>query len=452
VINPWFVRRVSYPWLFKVFTGESGRGIMDHVARWETQSRWPAERHAEEAWKRVQRLLRHAWDHSPLHRERMQAAGAEPGDLKGWDDFARLPRMTREDLDEGLEGFLADNISPSHRTKTRSSGSTGRPAWFWIDRGRAPLNFANYHLNMRWMGAEVGNRQAWMWPDAHGPSGRGTWQKRFASRLLNRLLLMSPDLSDDVLRIFHERLMRFRPGLIVSFPTRVAYFLKFCERHGLQAPQVPRMISTGECLTPEQRRWFSDAFGTEIFDRYGSIELGDVAHECGAHEGLHINTHRVWVETVDAPGLEGDQRMLVITDLDNLSTPFIRYEVGDLGRLWPTESTNACPCGRTLPRLASVTGRVRDALEAPSGNAYARVVYVKTAQSVPGVGTFQIIQRKPNRLVFRTVVDERFPEDGCDQLARHLNRMTRGEFEIDVEIVDEIPLSPSGKLKIVIRE
>ncbi|MBN1478295.1 phenylacetate--CoA ligase family protein [Candidatus Sumerlaeota bacterium] len=452
MINPWTVRHVVYPWVFPLLKRAPGRRIMRLVERWEEQSRWPPERHAEESLRRIQGLVRHAFENVPLYREKYRAAGVEPGDIRTWEDFSRLPRLTRDDLHGDREHILAGNVAARDRQFHHSSGSTGVPATFWIDRERASLIFANYHLNMRWIGSEVGERQAWLWPDQRGPRGRGTRLRRFQMRLLNRIFLISPTLDDEPMAYFHRRLTRFRPELLVSFPTRMAYFLRFCRRHGLSVPQIPRLLSTGETLHDHQRTDFAEAFGAEVYDRYGSIELGDIAHECTAHEGLHINSHRVNVETVPVEGLDGDQGMMVITDLDNLATPFIRYECGDIGQLWPEGTRHACPCGRTLPRLVRVLGRVRDAIESPSGRVYSRVVYSRVAREIPGIRLHQIIQRPPNTLVYRCQVDSEFPEDGRELIARVFAEKTDHEFQIEVEVVDHLEMTPSGKLKMLIRE
>ena len=95
---------------------------------------------------------------------------------------------------------------------------------------------------------------------------------------------------------------------------------------------------------------------------------------------------------------------------------------------------------------------MRDAIESPSGRIYARVTYSRVAREVPGVRLFQIIQRPPSTLVFRCQVDERFPENGREEIARIFSAKTRGEFQIDVEVVEKLEMSPSGKLNLLIRE
>ncbi|MBN1477406.1 phenylacetate--CoA ligase family protein, partial [Candidatus Sumerlaeota bacterium] len=446
------VRNVMYPWVFPLAKKTPGRSIMQHVRRWEEHSRWPLERQREHAWQRLRTLISHAYENVPLYQELYQSVGAEPGDISSWEDFHRLPLLRREHLTERLDDLTAQNIPQRSRERHRTSGSTGIAASFWIDRSRSALIFANYHLNMRWLDFEVGERAIWLWPDTVGPRGRGTWGRRIQSRLLKRRLFLSPDLSDEHMEVFHRWFVSWRPRMLVAFPTRVVHYLKFCRKRGLKIPQVELMISTGESLHEWQREEFESALGCTVVDRYGSVELGDIAQECLRQQGLHINTHRVWVETVPAEGLEPGQGMLVLTDLDNLSTPFIRYQSGDIGELWPEESTADCPCGRKLPRIARVLGRVTDIVESPSGKIHTRLLFSSTVREVPGIIAFQVVHRAPRTLIFRCQPGNGFPGDGAEKISRILGEKTHHEFDISVELVDELKLTPSGKLRTVIRE
>lgn len=451
-LGPWLVQHVVYPCVFPLFKRASGRRIMPLVREWEERERWPPERHAEDALRRIQALARHAWEHVPLYREKFAAVGAEPGDLRTWEDFARLPRLTRDDLDQRAADLVADNVPPHRRGRHRTSGSTGRATSFWIDHDRAPLIFATYHHNQRWLGFEAGRRQLIFWPDTVGPRGRKTWSKRLQWRLLNRRFITSPDLDPDTLDYLHRAFLRFRPEVFLSFPTRIAVFIRHCQRRGLELPRVRAIITTGETLFDHQRALFAEAFGAEVFNRYGSIEAGDIAHECGAHQGLHINAHRVWVEVVPEEGLEPGLGRILITDLDNRATPFLRYECGDLGRLWPAETTHACPCGRTLPRLAEISGRITDILEGPSGRIYTRLAFTSAVREIPGIHAFQVVHRRPRTLILRVQTDGNFPADGPERLAQLVTAKTHGEFEVGVEQAAELAMTASGKLRVLITE
>jgi phenylacetate-CoA ligase len=451
-LGPWFVRHVTYPWLFGVLRGVSGRRIMDHVAECERRARWPLERQREAAWKRIAALMRHAFDHVPLWRAKFQSIGAEPGDIRTWEDYARLPELTRADLRDRQADIVADNVPLRARRLMKTSGTSSTPAEVWIDKARDPLHYATVHFNQRFMGFEVGERNLLLWGDRGPPRGRHTWGRRLQSRLLNRVFYGCAMLDEPILDEFHRLLVRFRPALLTVFPARLLVFVQHCRAKRLPLPPVPSIISTGETLLGEHRRLFADAFGAEVYDRYGSIELGDVAHECRAHGGMHINTHRCWVEVVPHEDVDEGHGRIVVTDLDNRSTPLLRYDVGDIGQLWPEETTDPCPCGRTLPRLAEIGGRVAEFIRGPSGRAYLRGIFWKALEAAPGILDYQVIHRRPRTLIFRCQCDSGFPEDGPDRIVRLLRERTCGEFEISVERCSTLRRTAAGKLRRLITE
>lgn len=451
-MNPWLVKNFLYPTVFPIIRGASGRTIIPTAERWEERAKWAPERARQDTFERIQKMVAHAHANVPFYRKRYQAIGFEPGDLKTWEDFAKLPVVKKSDLILNLDEMTAENIPAERRELHQTSGSTGEPTKFWIDKDRYTLVFANAHMNLRWIGMEVGERQSWMWPAKNGPTGRSTWSRRLPARLINRQLLLSPNVDEDVMAIIHGRMKRFRPKSMVSFPTRIVHYIHFLESRGIDPIRMQGIICTGETLFSHQRRDFKAKLRSPIFNRYGSIEMGDIAHECTAHEGMHVNTHRVWVETTPEPTLSEKLGMIVATDLDNLATPFIRYETGDIGEMWDEGTTHDCPCGLRLPRIADVQGRVRDVLEAPSGRIYERLVYSHIADDTPGINLFQVVRKGPKDLTVRVQVDERFPADGREQIIRNLNGRTNGEFDITVELVDEIETTVSGKLRLLVRE
>ncbi|MBN1476829.1 phenylacetate--CoA ligase family protein [Candidatus Sumerlaeota bacterium] len=452
-IGPWVVRHVMYPHVFGLLRKVSGKSIMAHVARFEEQSRWPPERRAEHTLTRIRELFQHAWDHVPIWREKLTSIGAEPGDIRTWEDFARVPRLKRDEVRNRLDDCLADNVPEDQRILCRSSGSSGERLCFWADRARDPLHHATVHLNHRWVGIEVGEREAMLWADVGLPFGRRSWHKRLPLRLLNRMFFSTQRLDEEMLNLFHRRVSRFRPRLLTVFPTLLAVYIRHCHERGLRPPRPRAIISTGEMLSAANRSLFEEALGAPVFDRFGSVELGDIAHECEAHEGMHINAHRVWVEVLPIEGLDESMGALAVTDLDNRALPLIRYETGDLGRLWPSETTHRCPCGRTLPRLEAMMGRFIEVVRGPSGRHWPQLCFtILPHLRVPGILNMQIVHRPPRTIICRCQTEQGFPGDGPARIAEVIHENTDREFDVSVELTDDLIRTPTGKLRRLIIE
>src|SRR5262249_36293897 len=137
-------------------------------------------------------------------------------------------------------------------------------------------------------------------------------------------------------------------------------FARYLEERGRTAYRPHSLITSAEVLEEEDRAVLERVFGCEVFNRYGCREVSVVASECEAHSGLHTMAEGLYIE-IDIggrPAAPGQTGGILVTDLLNGAMPLIRYRIGDLGA-W---ADGPCPCGRGLPRLRNVAGRVTDFL------------------------------------------------------------------------------------------
>jgi phenylacetate-CoA ligase len=194
-------------------------------------------------------------------------------------------------------------------------------------------------------------------------------------------------------------------------------------------------------------------FGAPVFNRYGTSELGGIACSCGHDPRLHMSalTHLVEVLRADGePCGPGETGEVVITHLANRAMPLIRYRIGDLAVPGPTDP---CRCGRTLPSIAEVSGRVLDAFVRSDGTvlsgSYVRSFYPSTK----GLRQFQIVQLTPTRVQVRLVERPEIAGDVAQRRAnvrvieQHLQRALGRDCQATFEFLDEIPRERSGKFR-----
>jgi phenylacetate-CoA ligase len=221
----------------------------------------------------------------------------------------------------------------------------------------------------------------------------------------------------------------------------------------------PRIIFTGgEVVTQESRIIAKKAFGVEPFETYGSVEFGDLAFECNEHCGLHTITDSVLIEFVDENGeyvSPREQGEIVVTGLWNRVMPLIRYRIGDLGI--PTDEK--CPCGRSWPLIKSIQGRSNDYLVLRDGRKISylylqRVVFHKILrENIFAIAQYQIIQDRMDRIVLKIVKGREFTPEILERIRESLEKEfdKLGEkFEVLTEIVDEIPMTRTGKRRILV--
>jgi phenylacetate-CoA ligase len=182
-----------------------------------------------------------------------------------------------------------------------------------------------------------------------------------------------------------------------------------------------------------------------VFNRYGCREVSVVASECAAHRGLHIMAEGLYVEieTPRGPAAPGEMGAILVTDLLNHAMPLIRYRIGDLGA-W---ADGTCPCGRGLPRLERVAGRVTDFLVGCDGRLVSGV-YLATfvVAQRPSLGQVQIHQQRAGAVTYRIKPGRNFDQLSDLEYLRTTTRRYLGEQAlIDGEVVEELPVEPSGK-------
>ena len=189
-----------------------------------------------------------------------------------------------------------------------------------------------------------------------------------------------------------------------------------------------------------------EVFDCRVFNRYGCREVSLIASECGEHNGLHTMAEGLYVEVIrgDQPAQPGELGAVLVTDLLNRAMPLIRYRIGDMA----VPAAGPCPCGRGLPRLQSVQGRVTDFLVGTDGRLVSgAALTVLVVAKRPSLGQVQIWQDTRGRVLYKIAKRE---GDGLDTADREfLDRQTKlylgQDAKIECELVEALPSEPSGK-------
>ena len=91
----------------------------------------------------------------------------------------------------------------------------------------------------------------------------------------------------------------YKPYLFEAYTASAVHFAKLLQSEHTADLHIPALIGSAETLYPEHRKFMEEVFHTHFFNRYGSREVGNVAHECEQHQGLHINEESYYVEVTN---------------------------------------------------------------------------------------------------------------------------------------------------------
>src|SRR5262245_32968401 len=370
-------------------------------------------------WTRLQALLRHAHERCPFYRRRF--GDIRPGDLRCLEDLRRLPILEKRDIQEHGAEMIAQGWPADDLIRNQTGGSTGTPISFYLCKDRKCSRAAATLRHNAWAGWQVGDRAAVIWGAPRDQPGDSFRDRLRGTLVREPLWLDTSAVTEESLIAFHKQLWRYRPTVIQAYARSAVLFARYVAENRL-TPYRPRsLVTSAEVLEPADRELLEEVFGCPVYNRYGCREFSVIASECPAHTGMHVMAEGLFVEieTPAGPARPGEMGSLLITDLLNPAMPMIRYRIGDLGS-WASQP---CPCGRRLPLLQEVAGRVTDFLVGGDGRLVSGV-YLATyvVAQRPSLGQVQIVQTRAGEVVYRVC-----PGPGFDAAAdgEYLRRATR---------------------------
>jgi phenylacetate-CoA ligase len=440
---------------FEAFRGRPTVPLLRYLQ--ETERRSPAELRDLQAGL-LRRLVRHAYHHTAFYRRTLDERGLTPEDFATPADLARLPLLERPVLRASIDDRTADAPPLPVITKT-TSGSSGEPVTVRYNAESRHWRDAIRWRGYGWGGYEIGMRALHYW--GAGPAAGSTWwkqKKTRVDRLVKRDLYL--DCTPRGEAALHEavaEIRRFKPHVMVAYASGAAALARFVNDRGLRTWDAFPVLTGAEGLLKADRMAIDAAFGP-AFDTYGCREVMLIGSECEAHDGLHTSMENLIVEIVVRepdgsvraanPGETGE---IVVTDLHNLACPMIRYVNGDLA---VARGDAPCRCGRGLVRIGPIEGRVTETLHDGAGNAVGGLVFNILFAAIGGVArNFQVVQRLDRSLVLKVVpmTGPGLPERETQILRDYIARYVPG-VPLTIEAVDEIPLTPAGKRRVVVVE
>jgi len=426
---------------------KSGNTIknLNHLRR----TQWFSKSEIKEyQWKKLISLLRYAKKNVPYYKNLL-----EDIDLKNLDveEFRKIPFLDKKKIKDNFDEIISEEYERSDLKHNSTSGSTGERLEFYKDMKKIKkgdhLRPATDLRSWEWAGIELWDRKIKLW-GLHPDIPRSLdLKEKLSDWLKNRKFLSAYDMKEETMEKYRKKINNYRPKLIISQPSVMYTFSNYLNSSGLEIHRPKAITLSAETLYPYQRKVIKDVFDCEIFNRYGSREFGDIAHECEYHNGLHVYSERVYLEVIDEEGEPcepGELGELIVTDLDNYGFPFIRYKIGDLA----IRAEDGCECGRGLPLLGSIEGRKWDIIVCPNGNYLTGTFWL--IKDIEGINEFKIIQEDYDQLRIELVINEKFSETEKSKLNKRVKDNCGEEMNAEINVVDDIPRQKSNKRRPII--
>lgn len=399
--------------------------------------------------ERLQHMLPHAYEHSPLVRSAWETAGVHPRDISSLADFfERAPFIDKSDIDHWRRnrrdpwGGLLCLPDSELTTILSSSGTTAEPTlspqrWAPSD-GPVPAGLSR---DLWMMGVRPGDFMMMVIFTFRGPAF-GMAQQFGATPIL-------VDYDADDMARFCELSLRYRPTALYNLSSVIVLAMaEACERGGYDPADVfasyRAVVQAGEPLSAKARS-VVESWHTPMFVH---TSVGDVgtAFECPEHDGLHFWEDDTLAENVDLSGRaavdDRERGELVATALVNGTTPLIRYRSDDIVRL----TRDACECGRTHARLWPV-GRKADVVVV-DGRTILPIDVWPAVESVDAcdLGLFQVIREAPKMDRLRLRVGHHAPDAHRDAVRDEVTSSVESQLGVvaEIELVSDAELLRLG--------
>jgi phenylacetate-CoA ligase len=430
--------------LLPAYDRARGRRYVERRSFLERSQWWSAERVREFQWTELKKLLAHVFASVPYLRQKYRAAGIALEDLRGWDDFRQLPSLTRAEIN----AHGPDLCSTAYKGRLlphATGGSTGVPTRFFRTYESYDWRTAAKDRAYSWTGWHLGEPALYLWGAPVGSvSWRQSWKTRAYEAVQRQLIVNTFSQSDELWDDVYSRALRFRPVLVAGYVSSLEAFVAYLQRTKRTIPGVRCAIAAAEPLYEDARRRVEQGLGVPLFNTYGSREFMSIGGECERQDGLHIHAENLVVETRDHNGHAPSE--ILITDLHNYGMPFVRYESGDLGRVTDT----SCRCGRGLPLLHAIEGRVLDALRTADGRTVPGEFFPHLLKDIPELAQYRVEQKSTDRLVISAVLTRPLTERSEGLLRREIGKVFGSGTVYELQPVTHIPALSSGKRRITV--
>jgi phenylacetate-CoA ligase len=392
--------------------------------------------------RKLKALLRHAYANVPYYHRILRNNGFRPTDFNRLEDMQKIPILKRSSLRLKPEELLSQNLGMRQLVACVTSGTTAAPLRFYVTKAETPWHVAAELRGYGWAGYRPGDKLVHIRRVC--PGGVLNRPLERLRRLVSKgKLLNTFNLSEKTLASFSLTMQRFKPDYVLGNAASTNILATFLLQNGTHRIHPRGVFTYGQQLLPHYRRAIEKAFNCRVYDLYGSTEVSHIASQCGSHEGHHVTDENVFVE-IERDGeaaAPGEQGKVLITSLNGYATPFIRYDIGDIGRILRDE----CPCGRKLT-LFSPIGREYEYFVHSDGT-FTFFRDVQTVFEDLPIKDFQIVQQTYDEIVIKIVPKQGYEQGHTDFILKNIDYLIADIANVRVELVDSLPLTGFGKVR-----
>ena len=402
--------------------------------RFLDKSQWFSLRELEQyQFSQLQKIITHAYENVEYYTNLFHENNLTPIDFKCLDDLKKIPLLNKSILKKSFNSLIAKNAGKYHPKLYTTSGSTGEPVKFYLDKPSNVLEFCYYYRYWKWAGYKIGDKFVELANDFFVNHEKFSGNLYHYNKLTRSLKMNTNLLSEDTALEFAECIRKFKPDFLFGVSSGIYCLALLFQQCGIDNIRFKAVFSHADMMLDSYRELIEEIFKCNVFDSYGHMERTVSICQCDKGK-YHFNSEYGIMEILDAePNADGTGVIgkVVGTSLHNFAMPFLRYEIGDYIEV--PLSHQPCECGRNLPVIKKIHGRQDDAVITPSGKIVTELFTL--FDEIQGVDLGQVIQETKTRIHLKIAKNAFFTDKSEQEILALLNKIIGTDMDITKEYV-----------------
>lgn len=388
------------------------------------------------------KLIIHSYDNVRFYKRWFREHDLSLDDFKRISDIKKLPILTKKKVRKNYSDFISLNSKKFMPQLLMTSGSTGIPFRFFLDKLALVKEVASYKRQWRIYNHKLGDRRAILRGSLvyeHETEKDILWKYSFRNKSIH---FNTFHMNEINCKKIIEKILEFRPRLLQAYPMALYILSQYVKKYRVEFPSLRFIHFSSESYTSIHRDFIKQQFTCPILDRYGQSEIVLNAYECKSENGYHVEEENNILELLDKNNeqvSEGETGRIIGTNLYNYSMPLIRYSTEDLAVMGNFE----CDCGRHTKKLQSIQGRILDQIITEdrsliSGISFYHYWKHRISEKIPNVLFVQIIQPKIDEIIVKILPSKSYSKRDEDTIIRELKKFV-GNLKISFEYINKRP-------------
>ena len=373
---------------------------------------------------KLKKLVIYTFNNSSFYRKYWECNNFHPSMLKKSDDLSLIPIVTRSALRDAAvkdqQSIMNRKISSDLHLQN-TSGSSGIP------------------LSIYWTKKEWRNRML-IFLSSYQKQGLPIFS--ITHNLADPVDIKKPNffqkigiyrnIYHDIYKDMQKNLQsiiksKFKINVLKGMPSDLYTLSYYVRKMKIDFPKLDFIQSGGEVLDAETRKYIQQTFNSEILETYSSVECGLMGYQGGSVNNSFSVPNSVIIEAIKRKELPDGDYEICATNLNNFTTPIIRYQCGDIIKIKDEPVIENKP----VSYFNKVYGKYLDFLVHPDGNLISAHVVKQNLTHLVGIDRFQVNQPRLNEIIINLEVNEKFN----DKIKDEINKIMRKDLGENINIL-----------------